>query len=397
MRIVHITNYFMPEFGYQEFYLALFHARFGHEVHVLTSNRAYPLQQEYKVFKDVYKKRITETGSIEYMGFSVHKLPAILEFNMQLYIKNSIKKLKEINPDIVIAHSLSRWETLKVAFWKRLSKKRFVLIVDDHMLYSAYVNKVYRKAWYFFVRIFLKFALQSIKCIVAISEETKQFLIEKFSVPNGKIAIIPIGVDVDLFTFSYEKRKKIRSMLSIPEDAFVIIYAGKIVREKGCHLVYEVSREYLKKHENVYLLYVGSGIYDELANEIREKAKEDGVSDKVLWHGHVAHHELPAFYSAADVAIWPFQETMSALEASACSVPIILRNSLIAKERTAGGNGFACATIEEQKEALGRLIVNPALRWEMGRKGARYMRENFSWERIAKRFIEVALLPDQEK
>jgi len=40
---------------------------------------------------------------------------------------------------------------------------------------------------------------------------------------------------------------------------------------------------------------------------------------------------------------------MSVLEASACGLSLILRNSDIAKERVADGNGFACATIEEQK------------------------------------------------
>jgi hypothetical protein len=30
----------------------------GHEVHVICSNRTYPKQREYKVFSDLYNKRI---------------------------------------------------------------------------------------------------------------------------------------------------------------------------------------------------------------------------------------------------------------------------------------------------------------------------------------------------
>jgi hypothetical protein len=48
MLVVHLTNYFMSEFGYQEYYLAKYHSEIGHEVHVICSNRTYPKQREYK-------------------------------------------------------------------------------------------------------------------------------------------------------------------------------------------------------------------------------------------------------------------------------------------------------------------------------------------------------------
>lgn len=391
MRIVHLTNYFMPEFGYQEYYLAKYHSEMGHEVHVICSNRTYPKQREYKVFSDVYNKRIIKPGKKEVEDFTIHYLPAYFEVNMQLFLKGLFKKLKEIKPDIIFAHGLNRWTTILVAIWKKFLCKDVVLIADDHMLYSAYVPTYYRRIWYLILKKIIKFLLPVFNQIIAVSNETKKFLVDKFEIPTEKIIVLPIGVDCEKFIFSEENRKKIREKLGIPENAFVIIYAGKIVPEKGCDLVYEISKDYLKNKHNVYLLYVGSGIKSQFAQDIRNRALNDGVDNRVLWHNHVDHDELPAFYSAADVAIWPYQETMSALEASACGLPIILRNSDIARERVAGGNGFACATIEEQKIALGQLIDNSALRKEMGEKGVKYMQEKFCWRKIAEQFIEVAL------
>ena len=39
MRIVHVIGYFQPEYGYEEYYTALTQLKFGHEVHVITSDR----------------------------------------------------------------------------------------------------------------------------------------------------------------------------------------------------------------------------------------------------------------------------------------------------------------------------------------------------------------------
>ena len=391
MRIVHLMNYFMPEFGYQEYYLAKYHAEAGNEVHVICSNRLYPRQREYKVFADVYTERIVTAGTTQMEGFTVHRLFAIFEVRMQLFLKGLFKKLEEIQPDVIFAHGINRWTTIAVALWKKTLKRNVLLIPDDHMLYSAYIPTVYRKVWYLILKKLFRYILPEFDRIIAVSQETKRFLAEKFSIPYEKIIVIPIGVDCDKFLFSERNREKVRRTLGIPKNAFVIIYAGKIVPEKGCDLVYEIAKTYLKENHNIYLLYVGSGTRSQFAQSIRDKALKDGVENRVLWHEHVSHDELPAFYSAADVAIWPYQETMSALEAAACGLPIILRNSEIARERTSQGNGFACATVEEQKLALGRLIADSALRKEMGEKGAKFMRERFCWRKIAEQFIEVAL------
>jgi hypothetical protein len=74
MRIAHIANYFMPEFGYQEHYLAKKHAELGHDVHVITSNRTYPAHEEYQIFSETYPDRIVPSGI--YPGIRVTATPS---------------------------------------------------------------------------------------------------------------------------------------------------------------------------------------------------------------------------------------------------------------------------------------------------------------------------------
>jgi hypothetical protein len=147
----------MPEFGYQEYYLAKHHAEMGNEVHVICSNRTYPKQREYNVFSDVYKKRIVKPEVFNFEGFTVHRLPGIFEVNMQIILKGLFRKLNEIKPDVIFVHGLNRWTTFFVAFWKLLFNNDLTLIVDDHMLFSAYIPKWYRKFGYLIYKSLIKF------------------------------------------------------------------------------------------------------------------------------------------------------------------------------------------------------------------------------------------------
>lgn len=391
MKIIHITNYYMPELGYQEYYLAKYHSGMGHEVHIITSDKAYPKQSDYLVFKDIFPDRQLTTGDFLTEDFTVHRLPSCVEFNMQLFLRGIIIKIESISPDIVFMHGFTRFETIHISLWKKLSHKSFILVVDDHMQLSAYVERGYRKIYYkafnFFIRSFG--LIDAMDRVVAISAETKQYLQLFFPIPDDKISIISLGVDREKFTYSSSARIIQREQLGIPKDAFLIIYAGKIVPPKKCDWVYEIAREYLQSNPNVFLLFVGSGTDSKYAQDIKQITRNDGLENKVIWHSHIPHDELPNFFSAADVAIWPYQETMAALEAASCSLPIILRDSKIGQEYVINGNGFACSSLEEQKIALGKLIADPSMQHNMGEKGTELILNKYDWKMVAKTFLSI--------
>ena len=81
MRIVHLVNYFTLGLGYQEEFLARLHAEFGHEVHVITSARAYARQSNYAPMGEVFPERTLVTG-VDYLGgCTIHRLSPYGELN----------------------------------------------------------------------------------------------------------------------------------------------------------------------------------------------------------------------------------------------------------------------------------------------------------------------------
>jgi len=389
MRIVHVTNYLMPEVGYQDHYLAKYQAEAGHEVHVITSNRAYPPQKDYSVFSSLYPSRTVETGVERRDGYTLHRLQAHLERNMQLVLGGLISEIRSLDPDLVIAHGFTRFETMRLAFYKSIARASYRLVVDDHTLWSAYVPALYRRIYHALFRAtFLLFG-RSVDRIVPVSDETATFLTTIFGVHPSSMTMLPLGADCDLFTFDPSARNRIREQLGIPADGVTVLYAGKVTEEKGVHLLWSAFERGVGHNPKAFLLIVGSGIDGNYAARIRSEVESRSFDTRVIWHRHVSHDELPAFFSAADIAVWPSQETMGALEAAACGCPLILPDSAVGRERTAGGNGLTCGSAEDLEAALARLVEDGHLRETMGRRGAQFVRERFDWRVIARSFAEL--------
>src|SRR5207245_1644791 len=100
-----------------------------------------------------------------------------------------------------------------------------------------------------------------------------------------------------------------------------------------------------------------------------------GVRDRVDFLGSVAHHELPYFYSAADVCVMPsYSESFGlvGLEAQACGRPVV--GSGVTGLRSVVRDDVSGYLIDSHDpatyaERIGRLLDNPELAQQMGRRG----------------------------
>src|SRR5699024_1833755 len=102
---------------------------------------------------------------------------------------------------------------------------------------------------------------------------------------------------------------------SIAEDAFVILYAGKLDESKGGKLLAEALREPLKTDRAVVFLVVGntSGSYGAEVETLFQTSK-----NRVLRFPTQRYADLAPFYQAADLAVFPRQCSLSFYDVQAC-------------------------------------------------------------------------------
>jgi alpha-1,6-mannosyltransferase len=166
-------------------------------------------------------------------------------------------------------------------------------------------------------RAYLRGLYSRMDATVATSRASARILAEDLGV--RRLATVPLGTDTDLFRARPE-RSTIRGTLGVADDQVLLLYAGRLAREKH---VRELPRmmDLLRDDGRFVLLIAGDG---EQWRPIR--AAERSAGD-VRWLRYVSDSErLAQLYAAADLFVHPGTvETfgLSALESMACGTRVI--------------------------------------------------------------------------
>lgn len=142
---------------------------------------------------------------------------------------------------------------------------------------------------------------------------------EKIYKKNGKL--IPNGIDIELFRFSEEKRKRIRKELKITNN-FVIGHVGHLVSVKNQKFLLYLMPEILKRKSNAILLLLGEGPDRKMLEDI---IQERHLQEHVILTGNVAN--VSDYLSGMDVFAFPsYYEGMplSIIEVQANGLPCVL-------------------------------------------------------------------------
>ncbi len=393
MRIVHIMGYFMPELGYQEYYIAKEHRKMGHDVYVIASDMLYPFRNIKKMFLDAglkyhgrkRKERFSVSG-----GIKIYWLPHIIEYNDFILCRGVRKTLEKIGPDIVFSHESRQGLSCQAAPYKETMG--FKLIVDQHDFYHKIPGKIkniLRNTEYFGFRKFLiDYNFRKADKIIAVTKHTKEFLAKTHRIEPKKIELVELGADMDLYHYKGEEAAKLRKRLGIAKDEVVLIFVGTIYRRKNIGLLMEVFNEICKKH-NARLLIVGEGD-SEYMGELKQLAKNLRC-DKIIFTGFAKREALPAYYSASDIGVWPANNSVSIIEAMACKLPIVMVDWQM-PHLVSYNNGFKFSFNDKKalKECLVKLIKDKKLRKEMAENSYKAVQSHYSYKVIAKRFLELA-------
>ncbi len=170
--------------------------------------------------------------------------------------------------------------------------------------------------------------------------------------------IIPTGIDFSELTQSPEDNVlETKKELGVPADAKIVLFLGRISQEKNLSELLKFFKEYVKTHDDVYLVTVGSGPY---TDTLKSKASEPGLNGRVIVHDGVPHNTIRKYYDAADVfASASMSETqgLTFYEALYCGVPVIaMDRECLEGTIEEGVNGAFFDDAESFEEALESVI-----------------------------------------
>jgi glycosyltransferase involved in cell wall biosynthesis len=170
------------------------------------------------------------------------------------------------------------------------------------------------------------------------------------------------------------------------------LYVGRLEKLKGVQDMLRLFADYREAD----LVIVGAGSYEAT---LREQARGQ---PHVHFLAKVHPAALAAIYRKAVAVLVPSlcYETfgLTAAEAMSHGTPAIVRRiGALAENLEQSGGGLSFATLEECREAMERLRTQPALRDELGRRGAETVRRRWSVEAHLAQYLEIIALVREEK
>lgn len=387
MRIVHVIEYFQPKLGYQETFLAQAQLQAGHEVKVITGDRFRPFERYDELFGQMLGPRVRSVGPGLEEGIPVVRLPVRWESSERAWLVGLESAILRERADVVHVHGLGNPAALRLGVALRWVPSG--LIFDEHMLEVVVRRTLAGKLYYSTLPRVLRLSIPPHAGLVAVSDETREYMVSRLGLRRERIEVIPLGADDTAFAPDEPLRAAVRRDLGVAPDERLIVYTGKIVKTKGPDvLVSAITHLEAQDRTKVLLVGAGSGAY---VDSLRERARADGWGDRLEIRGPVPSKELRGFYNAADVCVWPRQASTSAFDAAACGKPIIIADEPVGRERVAAGNGLTCREGDpvDLARALTFFLAEPGRALEAGLAGRRMIEQRYSWRALSERFVDV--------
>jgi glycosyltransferase involved in cell wall biosynthesis len=223
--------------------------------------------------------------------------------------------------------------------------------------------------------------------VIAVSESTRRYLIDREDLGEDRVTMIPNGLDAEQFRPAADKeRGESRQGLGIPRDAFVVGGVGRLVAQKNFTLFLEVAARVRQMHPECLFLIAGTG---PLERELKEQASLLGLDGSLRFLGHVSdrarlYHALDALLLTSDFEGTP----MVLLEAMASGLPVVASSvDGVAEVCANEGDALLCHPGHPGGfvSALNRLMTDHPLFLELQRNARNTVTERFEIRGVARR------------
>jgi glycosyltransferase involved in cell wall biosynthesis len=378
MKIVHINDYYMDGWGYQENILPIYQKEMGHEIIFITSDLyRFPINNKRKTNQKEYYSS----------GIKIYRLKSKFELKKHFVIYKDLSKLLfYLKPDYIFCHEGITSLYLREVIEYKKKYPKTILVADNHAdLINISNNKLYKFLYYkLFIKNYLKKYIVYFDKFYSITEEGKDFAENFLGIPPEKHELLYLGSDIKNNYFDKSLREKYRKLYDINDKDILFITLGKMNEKKRIDLLIKAFSKI--KNNNIKLFIVGS-IDKNYEGKIDSLIKNDKRIYKIGWIDSI---NFKNFLSAADVAIFPNGRTVIWQQCLACNLPLIIKYSRGAEYILSKKNGFFLYSDSylEIKQILELIINNKDLILQMKNGTKELVDKLLSYEIIAKKTLD---------
>lgn len=345
-----------------------FVANHGHEVHLLAPDPSGELVE------------LCNSEQATFHNITIERNPNLVKDAKALL--STMKCIATIRPDIVIAG------TPKASLLSLLASVILGTKVRIYLCHGLRHEGLSGLAESLFKLIEL-FLCTLATDVVAVSNSVQDGLFELGASPN-KVTVLGSGsangIDTEKFKpISEEKKTGIRSQLGLEQDALVVIFVGRLTRDKGLsHLQHLAINS-----EDISLLIVGqpepSDQHDKkLIRDLRAAPNTHFLGPRI---------DIPLLIGASDILVLPTKREglpTVLIEASSCGIPVVAMRATGTVDAIIDGHTGHLSPqgdSEEFSRLVNQLKSSPSDRVRLGKAGRHYIVQNFEQQFVWKSWL----------
>ncbi len=262
---------------------------------------------------------------------TIYRLPSI-PFNFAIELRFGL-----VNQRLV--HRIVQQEQLQIIHthtefslgWagKRAAEKlKLPLIHTTHTMYEEYRHYLFwgKLLSAKMIQRILKLFLSHHDALVCPSSKAQNYFAS--FMPSLKTVVIGNGVCRTRFNptlLSKTEKEQIRQTLGLASSDKIILYVGRMAKEKRVLELLEILVPFLKQQPNYKAMFVG---YGPAYQQMIHAAAQNNLGQQLIFMGYVNWEQIPKLYAIANVFVTASLSEvhpMTVLEATCCGLPIVAR------------------------------------------------------------------------
>nr|WP_275983950.1 glycosyltransferase family 4 protein [Paenibacillus hamazuiensis] len=337
----------------------------------------------------VFGKKTKRLPSREIRDGVVYIRPQVRKKGGYIYRVN--RELKLLQPDVIQVENRPRF-----VLFLRKRHPRTPIWLSLHSL--NFVSRPYIS------RVQLKRCCEAADLIIVNSEYLRERITRLVPGIRSKVRINHLGVDLERFKSRWEDEgRRLRQQMMTGqglEGRKIILYVGRWIEQKGIHRLLEAMPDIVREVPEAMLIIIGGASYG--SNRITPYVRElyrlaRKVPKHVRFVDFVPHDRIEDWYRIADVQVVPSLSKeafgLVNVEAMATGVPVIGTNvGGVGEVIVHGVTGFLLEPDhlgEHLPKAAVTLLKHDELRRCMAEQCLRHVREHFTWEHTAARWLDM--------
>ncbi|QXU42543.1 glycosyltransferase family 1 protein [Pedobacter sp. D749] len=284
------------------------------------------------------------------------------------FLWRTLNILKDLNQDgCQIFHGLSHEIPLAI---QHTRIKSIVTIHDLIFLrFPQYYKFIDRKLY----KWKSKSACKRANKIIAISEKTKEDIIDLYGISPEKIEVIYQSCDDSFKTaFAAPTLSRIKATYKLPEK--YILNVGTIEERKNLKLAVQALKEVSEEYKLVVI-----GKQTAYFKTVEKEIEKLGLKNRIIFLKNIPFADLPGIYQMASIFVYPsFYEGFGIpiIEALYSGVPVVAATGSCLEE--AGGPDSLYVSPNDAKElakAINQILESPQQQKEMKEKGLEFVQK----------------------